>query len=66
MFPAEGEKMKIVNYGIRKMEIETVYASDCCGAYLSDAHVEHGICPECAEHCEVCKEEILATPVCGG
>jgi hypothetical protein len=25
MLPAEGEKMKIVNYGIRKMEIETRY-----------------------------------------
>ena len=48
------------------MEIEIIYTSGCCNAYLSDAHVEHGICPECAEHCEVCKEEILATPVCGG
>jgi hypothetical protein len=49
-----------------KMTFEIIYTSDCCGAYLSDAHVEHGICPECAEHCEVNKEEILVTPVCGG
>jgi hypothetical protein len=48
------------------MTLEIIYTSDCCGAYLSDAHVEHGICPECAEHCEVIKEEILATPICGG
>jgi len=60
----------------RKMGIEIIYTwlpsdaiiytSDCCGAYLADAHVEHGLCPECGEHCEVNKEEILVTPVCGG
>jgi len=48
------------------MEIEIIYTSDCCTAYLSDAHVEHGLCPECGDHCEVNKEEILVTPVCGG
>lgn len=50
----------------RKMEIEIIYTSDCCTAYLSDAHVEHGLCPECGDNCEVNKEEILVTPVCGG
>jgi len=52
----------------RKMDLEivTVYVSDCCGAYLDDAHVQHGICHECGEHCEIVTEEYPATPVCGG
>jgi len=53
---------------IEKMELEivTVYVSDCCGAYLDDAHVQHGICHDCGEHCEIITEEYPATPVCGG
>ena len=47
-------------------DLAIIYTSDCCGAYLSDAHVEHGLCPECGDHCDVIKEEILVTPVCGG
>ena len=52
----------------RKMNLEivTVYVSDCCGAYLDDAQIEHGICHDCGEHCEVLTEEYPATPVCGG
>lgn len=48
------------------MNLEVVYVSDCCGAYLDDGHVQHGLCSDCAEHCEVIAEEVVATPVCGG
>ena len=48
------------------LEIVTVYVSDCCGAYLDDAHVQHGICHECGEHCEVLTQEYPATTVCEG
>ena len=48
------------------MNVEVVYVSDCCGAYLDDACVQHGICCDCAEHCEVIKEELVVSPVCGG
>jgi len=50
----------------RKMEIQILYISDCCGSYLDDCHVEYGICNDCGEHCEVLTEEYPATPVCGG
>ena len=42
--------------------IETLYLSDCCGSYLSDIHVEYGICPDCCDHCEVVKEEYIVAP----
>jgi len=48
------------------MNVEVVYVSDCCGAYLDDGCVQHGICSDCAEHCEVITEEVVVTPVCGG
>jgi len=50
----------------RKMEMQILYISDCCGAYLDDAQIEYGICNDCGEHCEVLTEEYPATPVCGG
>lgn len=37
--------------------IEVLYISDCCGAYLADAHVEYEICPDCHDHCMVIREE---------
>ena len=48
------------------MEMQILYISDCCGSYLDDCHIEHGICNDCGEHCEVLTEEYPATPVCGG
>ena len=48
------------------MEMQILYISDCCGAYLDDAEIEYGICNDCFEHCEVLIEEYPATPVCGG
>jgi len=48
------------------MEIQILYISDCCGAYLDDAQIEHGICNDCGEHCEIITEEYPDTPVCGG
>ena len=56
------------NQEVRKMNLEivTVYVSDCCGAYLDDAHVEHGICHECGEHCEIITEKYPAITVCEG
>lgn len=50
----------------RKMEMQILYISDCCGAYLDDAQIQYGICNDCGEHCEVLTEEYPATPVCGG
>ena len=63
-----GMENETLNSGEQKMNLEivTVYVSDCCGAYLDDAHVQHGICHECGEHCEIVTEEYPATPVCGG
>lgn len=26
--------------------------SDCCGVEMDPIQVEHGICPQCGEHCE--------------
>ena len=56
------------NHEGRKMDLEivTVYVSDCCGAYLDDAHVQHGICHECGEHCEIITEKYPAITVCEG
>jgi hypothetical protein len=50
----------------RKMEMQILYISDCCGAYLDDDEIEYGICNDCFEPCEVLIEEYPATPVCGG
>jgi hypothetical protein len=50
----------------RKMEMQILYISDCCGAYLDDAQIEYGICNDCGEHCEIITEEYPASPVCGG
>lgn len=41
----------------RKKMVEILYVSDCCGAYLADAHVEYEICPDCHDHCVVIREE---------
>ena len=46
----------------KKMQIEILYISDCCGSYLSDDHVAFEICPDCHEHCEVIREEYNVTP----
>ena len=46
----------------KKMQIEILYISDCCGSYLSDEHVAYEICPDCKEHCEVIREEYNVTP----
>jgi DNA-directed RNA polymerase subunit RPC12/RpoP len=48
------------------MQIEIIYTCGECGEYLSDIHVEHEVCPSCADHCTVVREEIVASPVCGG
>jgi hypothetical protein len=50
----------------RKMEMQILYISDCCGAYLDDAQIEYGICNDCGEHCEIITEEYPVSPVCGG
>lgn len=49
----------------RQMQIEIIYTCGECGEYLSDIHVEHEVCPNCADHCTVVREEIVASPVCG-
>lgn len=61
--------MKVRSLEVRSLEVmnvEVVYVSDCCGSYMTDGHVQHGICPDCAEHCEVIKEEVVVSPACGG
>jgi hypothetical protein len=32
---------------------DILYASECCGEYMTREQVEHGICPACQEHCDV-------------
>lgn len=38
------------------MRNEIFILSDCCGASLTPASAEHGICPQCGEHCEAVVE----------
>lgn len=41
-------------------QMQVLITSDCCGEYLSDLHIDHGICPCCLEHCELVIEKIPA------
>ena len=39
--------------------IQVYFSSDCCGAMMTFGQVDHGICPDCLEHCEVIGEEVV-------
>jgi hypothetical protein len=36
---------------------EVMHVSDCCGVVMNDDNVQHGICPDCLEHCEAVQDE---------
>jgi hypothetical protein len=36
---------------------DILYASECCGEYMTREEVEYSICPKCKEHCDVVVEE---------
>ena len=40
------------------------FVSECCGATMTGLMIDHGICPDCKEHCEVIdlKEEGIDIP----
>lgn len=38
--------------------ITVIFSSGCCGAIMTFAQADYGICPRCCEHCEVVGEEV--------
>lgn len=38
------------------MKNDVYVASDCCGVPMTWECAEHGICPQCGEHCEAIVE----------
>ena len=39
--------------------VNVIFSSDCCGAEMTFAQTDYGICPQCCEHCEVVGEEVV-------
>ena len=39
--------------------VNIYFWSDCCGASMTFAQTDYGICPDCGEHCEVIGEEVV-------
>ena len=37
--------------------------SNCCGVPMRGEYIDHLICPECKEHCDVAKDEEESEPV---
>ena len=38
---------------------DILIVSDCCGAEMTPIHAEHGVCPQCGEHCEIITDDSL-------
>jgi len=39
------------------LHLETIPVSGCCGSYLDPVQVDHEVCPDCGEHCEIENQE---------
>lgn len=48
-----GIRNKQLTKGIKMLNYQTIYTTDCCGSYCEN---DTDICPDCYEHCEVVTE----------